>query len=112
MVDFQAPGLRVIDLDSYRQAPTTNEMGRMFGSTRFMAPEELELGARLDQRTTVFTLGRIIWYFATRITEDPAEFCGPKRLADELERACQPSSTDRHAGVTDFASSWFAARLA
>lgn len=69
MVDFQAPDLRVIDLDSYRQGTTTNTMGRMFGSTRFMAPEELELGAQLDQRTTVFTLGRIVWHFAARLAE-------------------------------------------
>jgi serine/threonine protein kinase, bacterial len=112
IVDFQAPDLRVIDLDSYRQGVTTNEMGRMFGSTRFMAPEELELGAQLDERTTVFTLGRIIWHFATRLTEDRAEFCGSEGLAEELERACQPSPTDRHASVTDFANSWFPARLA
>lgn len=112
MVDFRTPGLRVIDLDSYRQGATTNEMGRMFGSTRFMAPEEFKLGAQLDERTTVFTLGRIVWHFATRLTENRAEFCGSKRLAEELERACQPSPTDRHASVADFANSWFAARLA
>jgi len=71
----------------------------------FMAPEEFKLGAQLDERTTVFTLGRIVWHFATRLTENRAEFCGSKRLAEELERACQPSPTDRHASVADFANS-------
>ena len=33
----QAPPL--IDLGNYRDRPFTNEMGRMFGSPRFMAPE-------------------------------------------------------------------------
>ena len=33
-------------------------MGRMFGSSRFMAHEEFERGARIDERTTVFTMGR------------------------------------------------------
>lgn len=112
IVDFQAPHLRVIDLDSYRQGATTNEMGRMFGSPRFMAPEEFELGARLDERTTVFTLGRIIWHFATRLTEHQATFCGPDCLAAVVQKASQPSPTDRHASVADFANSWFAARLA
>ena len=109
IVDFQAPALRVIDLDSYRRGATTNEMGRMFGSTRFMAPEEFELGAELDERTTVFTLGRIIWHFATRLTEKRAKFCGPDGAAEAVERACQPSPADRPASVTDFATSWFAA---
>jgi hypothetical protein len=32
--------MQVVDLDNYRDAPFINHMGRMFGSTRFMAPEE------------------------------------------------------------------------
>ena len=43
--DFNHKGFHVVDLDLYREAPFVNEMGRMFGSTRFMAPEEFELGA-------------------------------------------------------------------
>jgi len=32
IVDFESLALRVIDLDSYRRGPSTNDMGRMFGS--------------------------------------------------------------------------------
>jgi serine/threonine protein kinase, bacterial len=110
MVDFDARKLSVIDLDSYHRGSTTNTMGRMFGSTRFMAPEELELGARLDERTTVFTLGRIVWHFATRLTEDPAEFCGTRGLAGVIQKACQPSPTDRYASVAELGNAWKGAR--
>ncbi len=106
IVDFRARTLSVIDLDSYRRGPTTNDMGRMFGSARFMAPEEFELGAQIDERTTVFTLGRIVWHFATRLTEDPAEFCGPTGLARVIQRACQPSPAGRQASVAGLASAW------
>jgi serine/threonine-protein kinase len=106
IVDFRFPTLSVIDLDSYRRGPTTNDMGRMFGSTRFMAPEELELGARIDERTTVFTLGRIVWHFATRLTEDPAEFCGTIELATVIQKACEPIPADRHASVAGLAKAW------
>ncbi len=106
IVDFQVPALSVIDLDSYRRGPTTNDMGRMFGSSRFMAPEEFELGAQIDERTTVFNLGRIVWHFATRLTEDPAEFCGAAGLALVIQKACQPSPADRHASVADLARAW------
>ena len=110
IVDFRAPALKVIDLDSYRRGPSTNEMGRMFGSTRFMAPEELELGARIDERTTVFTLGRLVWHFATRLTEEPAEFCGSAALARVIQQACEPAPTDRHPSVAELARAWNDAR--
>jgi serine/threonine protein kinase, bacterial len=106
IVDFRAQALSLIDLDSYRRGPTTNSMGRMFGSTRFMAPEEFERGAQIDERTTVFTLGRIIWHFATRLTEDPSDFCGSGGLARVIQKACQPSPADRHASVAELASAW------
>lgn len=110
IVDFETPALSVVDLDSYRRGPSTNDMGRMFGSERFMAPEELELGARIDQRTTVFTLGRIVWHFATRLSEDPRKFCGTAEMAEVLHQACEPSPTARFECVADLARAWQRAR--
>ena len=37
--DFACHELHVVDLDMYRESPFVNEMGRMFGSSRYMAPE-------------------------------------------------------------------------
>ncbi|MBO0813393.1 MAG: hypothetical protein J2P23_15310 [Microlunatus sp.] len=110
MVDFGSLALRVVDLDSYRRGPSRNDMGRMFGSTRFMAPEEFELGAVLDQRTTVFTLGRLVWHFATRLTEEAGRFCGPQALATVVDRATRPGPDDRFPTVAAFAAVWRAAR--
>ena len=45
LVELATGRLTVIDLDAYRRGPGTNTMGRMFGSTRFMAPEEFERAA-------------------------------------------------------------------
>ena len=61
--DFATRVLRVFDLDSYRLGPYPNTMGRMIGSTRFMAPEEFEKGRTIDERTTVFAMGRTIGIF-------------------------------------------------
>ena len=61
--DFATQALRLIDLDHYRDRPFINEMGRLFGSTRFIAPEEFEHGALIDEITTVFTMGRVISVF-------------------------------------------------
>ena len=110
IVDFTTHQLTVVDLDSYHRGPSTNTMGRMFGSDRFMAPEEYELGATLDHCTTVYTLARIAWHFGTRLTEQPDQFCGPPGLRATLQRALQPEPRRRFASVADFAAAWSAGR--
>ena len=110
IVDVESGSLKVVDLDSYRPGPSLNDMGRMFGATRFMAPEEFELGAVIDERTTVFTLGRLVWHFATRLTERAADFCGSEALAGVVQQACRPAPSDRHPGVAAFGKAWMAAR--
>jgi serine/threonine protein kinase, bacterial len=112
IVDFGTLTLHVVDLDTYRRGPSRNDMGRMFGSSRFMAPEEFELGALLDQRTTVFTLGRMAWHFTTRLTEDAGSFDGPPGLAAVIARAVRPAPEDRFPTVAAFASAWQSARAA
>jgi serine/threonine protein kinase, bacterial len=110
IIDFAASSVAVVDLDSYRRGPSVNDMGRMFGATRFMAPEEFELGAVIDERTTVFTLGRLVWHFGTRLTERAVDFCGPPELSRLVERACAPAPSDRYPGVAAFADAWGTAR--
>lgn len=110
IVDFATLALHVVDLDTYRRGPSRNDMGRMFGSSRFMAPEESQLGALLDQRTTVFTLGRLAWHFTTRLTEAAGCFNGPDALAAVIAQAVQPAPDDRFPTVAAFASAWRTAR--
>ena len=64
--DFDRGVPHLVDLDNYQPGPFVNDMGRMFGSTRFMAPEEFTRGARIDERTTVFTMGRAAAVFLAR----------------------------------------------
>ncbi len=45
------------DIDLYEKLPHTNRIGRMWGSTRFMSPEEHTLGAVIDEVTNVYTMG-------------------------------------------------------
>lgn len=47
----------VCDIDFFAPGPYTNQMGRLWGSSRFMAPEEFEKGAAIDEITNVYTLG-------------------------------------------------------
>lgn len=96
LYDFAAKRITAFDLDHYRQGPYRNTMGRMFGSTRFMAPEEFERGRLIDERTTVFNLGRALSIFlgaqvapiaAAACAADPeARYPSVAALAAELDR--------------------------
>ncbi len=107
--DFDSRRLHVVDLDHYQQGPFRNEMGRMFGSSRFMAPEEYELGALIDERTTVFNLGRAAAIFLGDGTLERAHFRGGVLRHSVVVRACQARPSDRYAGVAEFRDAWLAA---
>ena len=110
--DFGDRRVTLMDLDTYHLGPFTNEMGRMFGSDRFMSPEEFRLGAPIDQRTTAFTLARLAQVFLSGGadgTYDAATFRGSRQRYDVLHRATRPDPADRYATVADFADAWSSA---
>ncbi len=98
LYDFASKRLWVIDLDSYRDAPFVNDMGRMFGSSRFMAPEEYEMGARIDEQTTVYVMGRTALVF---LAEN-----GPPALLQVAAQACAPARDARFATMAAFFPAW------
>jgi serine/threonine protein kinase, bacterial len=99
--DFEKHDIHVVDLDSYHEGSFTNTMGRMFGSTRFMAPEEFQLGARIDERTTVFVMGRTI--------EQLFPSCSTG-VAEVAARACEADPLRRFQTLREFHDAWSAAR--
>jgi serine/threonine-protein kinase len=102
MYDFASGALRIVDLDTYHRGPFHNQMGRMWGSTRFMAPEEHERGALIDEQTTVFTMGRTAFV----LLGEPPAFRGSPRQLEVATRACQPDPASRHDSVAAFAAAW------
>jgi serine/threonine-protein kinase len=57
MYDFNANKTFICDIEFYAKMPYTNNVGRMWGSSRFMSPEEFTLGAAIDEITNVYTMG-------------------------------------------------------
>jgi Predicted aminoglycoside phosphotransferase len=57
MYDFTTKKTVICDIDFYSKMPYINNMGRMYGSSRFMSPEEYELGAAIDEITNVYLMG-------------------------------------------------------
>lgn len=70
LYDFQAGKTVICDIDFFRKMPCVNDMGRMWGSATFMSPEEMTLGAVLDEVTNVYTAGAMAFaLFADRSRE-------------------------------------------
>ncbi len=108
--DFERRAVHLVDLDLYRQGPFDNDMGRMFGSSRFMAPEEFELGARIDERTTVFTMGRAAAVFLAQGEVERARFVDGDGLFEVVEQACRMDPAERFPTMARFREAWVAAR--
>jgi len=104
--DYAARRTWLIDLDSYHLGSFTNDMGRMFGSTRFMAPEEFERGAGIDERTTVFTLGRMISVFLGDGDVGLAGFRGSEAQHRAMTTACSPNRAARFQTVAELVQAW------
>lgn len=110
LYDFATHRLSIVDLDNYRPGPYRNTMGRMFGSSRFMAPEEYVEGAVIDQRTSVFTLGRTVLLLLGDGTAGEAAFRGPAALRELAIRACRQEPDRRPGTLPEFCAEWHAAR--
>ena len=103
--DFDAGRMRICDLDEYRPGPFVLDDDRLPGSTRFMAPEERRRGATVDERTTVFHLGRAGLVLLDAGDLD-GEFRGPSATRAVLERATRADPAARHPTVAEFVGDW------
>lgn len=92
LYDFEKQKTTVCDIDFFRKQPTVNDMGRMWGSSVFMSPEEFERGAPLDEITNIYTLGAL----AFALFGDYKRDLGHWSLSEELYKvAVKATSADR-----------------
>ncbi len=109
MYDLPTKKVTICDIDFFRKSPAVNDMGRMWGSARFMSPEEYEKGAVIDEITNVFTIGRM--GFSIFTDSDFSLECWP--LSEDafhvLEKAASPEWRERYASIAEFKAGWLAA---
>jgi len=107
LYDFATDVLRICDIDLYRPRPFRNLMGRLWGSTRFMAPEEFILGAEIDERTNVY--GMAATAFCLLGGERDRAFerweAGPARYAVAHRAVCEDRA-GRYPSVEAFLRAW------
>jgi serine/threonine-protein kinase len=110
--DFDTGRVSLVDLDLYWPGPYMLDTGRQFGSTRFMAPEEFRRGATIDERTTVFTMGRTAFVFLSEDLRGDARrelWRAEDALYEVAHRATAPDPDKRWPSLSEFLDAWRAA---
>ena len=107
--DFQKKQIHLFDFDHYHPAPFINDRGRLYGSTRFMAPEEFQKGARIDARTNVFTLGRTAFVLLANTSDARNDWKGNDATWKVAKKATHIEKSMRYPSVQEFVSAWHAA---
>jgi len=105
LYDFDRNVMRLCDLDEYRPGPFRNEVGRLPGSKRFMSPEELTVGATIDERTTVFNLGRTIAVLLAPM-DDEQGWRGTEVQRAVVAKATHADPARRYPTVAALAADW------
>jgi serine/threonine-protein kinase len=104
--DFDRSRTVLCDLDEYRAGPFNLDADRLPGSRRFMAPEEWQRGARIDQVTNVFTLGRTALVLLGDGSGSMEDWKGSEGLKDVVTRATALERKRRHHTVREFVEHW------
>ena len=107
--DFERKRIHLYDFDHYHPAPFINDRGRLYGSRRFMAPEEFQKGARIDERTNVFMLGRTAFVLLANNSDSRDDWKGNSAMWHVAKKATNPDKQFRYQSVQAFVSAWHAA---
>lgn len=107
--NFDEKRVHLFDFDHYHLGPFVNDRGRLYGSLRFMAPEEFQKGARIDERTNVFMLGRAAYVLLANSSDSRADWKGSEAMWKVAQKATALEKTLRYPSVQTFVSAWHAA---
>lgn len=107
MYDFETRETRLCDIECYRKKPVINDMGRMWGSTRFMSPEEFELGAEIDERSNVYLMGATAFnVFGGELDRSLGKWELSERLHGVASKAVNREKDSRHQSIREYIHSW------
>jgi len=110
MYDFSVGKLTICDIEFYSRMPYKNPVGRMWGSSRFMSPEEFQLGAVIDEVTNVYTMGATAFALFCGTHDRCIEKWGLNQAAfDVVKKAVSDERGQRQQTLKQLIEEWNAA---
>ncbi|MEO4052267.1 serine/threonine protein kinase [Solibacillus sp. CAU 1738] len=107
LYDFENSVTKICDIDFYKKKPFINTMGRLWGSSRFMSPEEFELGAEIDERTNVFNMGAIAFgLLGGELDRSIIKWDAGQELYEVAIKAVKIEKEERYSSVEELFRAW------
>ena len=107
LYDFNQKKTMLCDIDFYRRAPAVNDMGRMWGSSRFMSPEEFELGSPLDEVTNVYAMGAAAFALFADCSRKQEDWPLTKTAFQAVHKAVNPDRRQRQQTIRQLREEFF-----
>jgi serine/threonine-protein kinase len=107
MYDVENAKTIICDIDFYAKKPCINRMGRMWGSVRFMSPEEHTLGAEIDEITNVYTMGATAFALFADGDRSAEKWPLGGELYTIVSRAVSDARSLRQQSVAQLIGEWF-----
>lgn len=107
MYDFVNNKLMICDIDMYQKGSFVNIMGRMWGSSRLMAPEEFQKGEIIDEVTNIYLLGAMAFeILGNSRNKVYSEWNTSKELYEIARKAVDPNRENRFQSIKEFHVAW------
>ena len=107
LYDFKNNITKICDIDLYMEKPFLNTMGRLWGSSRFMSPEEFKHGAEIDEKTNVFNMGAIAFgLLGGELDRSYLKWEAGPELYKVAIKAVEEDRNHRYPSVEEFLLNW------
>lgn len=107
MYNFDTRQTMLCDIECYQKKPVINHMGRMWGSTRYMSPEEFELGAEIDERSNVFMIGATAFnLFGGEMDRSFEKWSLSEGFYAVASKATSADKRDRYQSIREYMDAW------
>lgn len=107
MYNFRTKQTMICDIEFYQKKPVINAMGRMWGSSRYMSPEEFQLGAEIDEQSNVFVMGATAFQlFGGGLDRSFEQWNGTERHYAIALKAVNADKSERYPTIKDYYEAW------
>ena len=106
LYDFATGKTTVCDVDLFAKQPFLNPMERLWGGSRFQAPEEFCKGAVIDEITNVYTLGATAFALFGRYERTREAWELSEELFEVAVKAVSAERSLRQQSIAQFREEW------
>jgi len=108
LYDYKNERVIICDIDFYQKSPYVGDIG-LWGSSRFVSPEECARGAVMDEITNVYTMGATAFSLFARGQRSPVAWTLNTARYDVAKKAVSDRRGRRQQSIRQFMDEWRAA---